>query len=248
MTLLIDIGNSNICLGISKDYQILSSYRIKSYTNKSSDEYYILFKEFVTKEVDKIIISSVVPTITSPIKKMCLQYYKIEPIIVGKNTKTGIKLIADDPKTVGADLVCDVIGASLYANEGIIVDLGTASKFLYFKNKAFLGCTIAPGVSVSTKAMISSGAMLPNMELMVPEKVLNTSTIPCMQAGVLYGFASMVDGMIRKIKKEINNPNIKVIATGGLISLIGPLCQEKIDIIDSNLVLKGLIEIDKLNS
>ena len=243
MILLIDIGNSNICFGLHDKRKLCNSFRIKSFLDKSSDEYYLLFKDFIKEEIEDIVISSVVPQITSALKKMALTHYNINPKILGQGIKTGLKIIADDPKTVGADLICDISGATNYYNEGIVIDLGTASKFLYYKNNTFLGCIIAPGVATSTKAMISNAALLPNFELIVPKKVINNSTIQCMQSGVLYGYASMVDGMIQRMKKELNNPDIKVIATGGLISLIAPLCNENIDIIDNNLLLHGLFNI-----
>lgn len=248
MILLIDIGNSNICFGLHDELKLLSSYRIKSFLDKSSDEYYLLFKNFINTKLDEVMICSVVPQITSAIKKMCEKYYNLTPKIVGNNLKTGLKIIADDPKSVGADLICDVLGASEFENECLVIDLGTASKILYYKENTFMSCLIAPGVAVSTKAMINNAALLPNFELVVPKKILNNSTIPCMQSGVLYGFASMVDGLIKRIKKEINNDNIKIIATGGLISLIAPLCYEKIDIIEPNLVLYGLYKIYKKNN
>ena len=247
MVLLIDIGNSNVCFGIHDGTNLLNSFRIKSFLEKSADEYYLLFKDFLKEKIDDVIISSVVPQITSALKKMCEKYYNISPKIIGNGLKTGLKIIADDPKSVGADLICDGVGALLFTNECLVIDLGTASKIMYFKDNAFMSCLIAPGVSTSTKAMTEKAALLPNFELVVPKKVLNNSTIPCMQSGVLYGFASMVDGLIRRIKKEIGNENIKIVATGGLISLIAPLCLEKIDIIEPNLVLLGLYKIYQKN-
>ncbi len=242
MVLFIDIGNTNICLGVYKNGQ-MQSYRMKSLIEKSSDEYYLLLKNFITEPVEDLIISSVVPQITSAFVKMSHQYFQKSPYIVGQKLKTGIQIVCDDPKTVGADLICDVVAACQIYDEGLVIDLGTASKFLYYKNKTYLGAVIAPGVAVSTKAMISHAALLPHMELVVPAKVLNTSTIPCMQSGVLYGFASMVDGLIQKIKEELNQPQLKIIATGGLVSLIAPLCKEKIDRIEPDLVLNGLLQI-----
>ena len=243
MILLIDIGNSNICFGLHDSKTLINTYRIKSMADKSADEYYIIFNNFVKEKIDDVVISSVVPTITSAIKKMVEKYYNISPKILGVGMKTGLKIIADDPKTVGADLLCDIAGASTYYNEAIVIDLGTASKFIYYKDNTFLGCVIAPGVATSTKAMTSKAALLPTFELSVPKKVLNNSTIPCMQSGVLYGYASMVDGLILKIKKEIKNDNVNVVATGGLISIIATLCNEKIDVIDPSLLLLGLYKI-----
>lgn len=244
MVLLVDIGNTNICFGIYHHEEIVKTFRIKSFLDKSSDEFYMLIKPFLEDvTIHDMIICSVVPQITSAIVKMARKYFTLEPLIVGQKLKIGLKIICDDPKTVGADLICDVVAASHYFEEGLVVDLGTASKFLYYKNHTYLGASIAPGVAISTQAMINHAALLPNMEFVTPSKVINTSTIPCMQSGVLYGFASMVDGMIQRIKSEVNNPNLKIIATGGLIRLIAPLCQEKIDLIDPDLVLLGLIKI-----
>ena len=112
MLLLIDIGNSNICFGLHDKNTLINTYRIKSMTDKSSDEYYILFNTFIKEKIDDVVISSVVPPITSAIKKMVEKYYNITPKILGVGMKTGLKIIADDPKTVGADLLCDIAGAS----------------------------------------------------------------------------------------------------------------------------------------
>lgn len=247
MVLLIDVGNSNICFAFKKDDKIYNNFRIKSFKNKSCDEFYILIKQFINENIDDAIISSVVPVITSAMVQMLKKYYNIDPKVIGNSLKIGINIIADDPKTVGADLICDVSGASCIYDEGLIIDLGTASKFIYFKNKSLLGVCIAPGVVISTNAMIENAALLPNFELIAPKKVLNSSTIPCMQSGVIYGYASMVDGMIKRIKKELNNPSLKVIATGGLIKLISSFCEEKFDLIDPLLTLKGVANIYKKN-
>lgn len=247
MILLVDVGNSNICFGIANDNVITSDFRIKTVLDKSSDEYYFILNNFIKEEVNDVIISSVVPTITSMLIKLFKKYYNITPKVIGNKLKTGIKIIADDPKTVGADLICDIAGAIGIENEALIVDLGTASKFIYYKNNTMLGVSIAPGVAISMKTLVSSTALLPNFELVAPNKVLNGSTIPCMQSGVIFGFASLVDGMIKKIKKELNNPSLKVIATGGLTTLISSYCEEKIDIIDKLLTLKGILNIYNKN-
>lgn len=243
MILLIDVGNSNICFGIVKNNVITSDFRIKTLLDKSSDEYYLLIKSFIDENIDDVIISSVVPVVTSVLNKLFKKHYQINPKIIGNKIKTGINIIADDPKTVGADLICDVAGAAKIYDEALIIDLGTASKFIYYKNNTLLGVSIAPGVAISMKTLVSSTALLPNFELLAPKKVLNGSTIPCMQSGVIFGYASLVDGMIARIKKELNKPDLKVIATGGLISLIASQCIETIDKIDGLLTLKGILNI-----
>lgn len=247
MTLLVDVGNSNICFAICDNNVIISDFRIKTFLDKSCDEYYTILNSLIDKDIDSVMISSVVPVVTSLLNKLFIKYYKITPLIIGNKVKTGINIIADDPKTVGADLICDVAGASSIYDEALIIDLGTASKFIYYKNNTLLGVSIAPGLAISMKTLVSSTALLPNFELMAPKKVLNGSTIPCMQSGVIFGFASLVDGMINRIKLELNKPDLKVIGTGGLIKLIAEHCKENIDTIDSLLTLKGVMNIYNKN-
>ena len=243
MVLLIDVGNSNIVFAFSELKQINKSFRFKTLTDKTSDEYYIIIKSMLDMyKFDNVIISSVVPVVTSALKKLFKSYYNIDSLVVGPGVKTGIQLKVDDPKTVGADIICDCSGASAYANEAIIVDLGTANKYIYYKDNTFMGIAISPGVSISMKALVSSAALLPDIELQVPEKIINNNTISCMQSGIIYSAVSEVDGMIDRIKEEVNDPNLKVIATGGLSGLIIPLCKNKIEV-DSNLCLRGLLHI-----
>lgn len=247
MVLLIDIGNSNIVFGFSSCGKIVETFRLKSYTNKTSDEYYLLIKPMLNLyKVDAVIISSVVPVITSAIKKACYKHLKKEPIILGPGIKTGVELKVDDPKTVGSDIICDVAGVYNYASEAIIIDLGTATKYIYTKNQVFYGVSIAPGVSVSMKALVDSAALLPSVELVCPKKVIGKSTISCIQSGVIYGAASQVDGMIDRIIEEMNCTDAKIFATGGLSSLIVPLCKHNINLVPE-LTLIGLDRIYSLN-
>ncbi len=247
MILLVDIGNSNVVFAFAENDKIVKTFRFKSFQDKTSDEYYILIKSMIDLcPVEDVIISSVVPIITSALKKMFKKHYNIETKILGPGIKTGIQLKVDDPKTVGADLICDCAGAMKHSNEAIIVDLGTATKYIHVKNNVFLGCSIAPGVAISMKALVNNAALLPNIELVSPKKVISTNTIACMQSGVIFGAASQVDGMISRIKKELNNPNITVVATGGLSSIIVPLCENEI-ILDEHLTLNGLLEIYNKN-
>ncbi len=243
MLLLVDVGNSNIVFGICENNKLLNTYRIKTVLDKTSDEYYLTMKSvLIDLKIDDVIISSVVPIVTSALKKVIETYLKINPIILSSGIKTGVQLKADDPRSVGSDLVCDVVAASKKNVESLVIDLGTATKYIYVKNNTMLGVSISPGLTISMKALISSTALLPNIELQTPKKILCNNTINCMQSGVIYGFASQIDGMITRIKKEVGNPNLKVIATGGLSKLIIPLCEHKIEI-DENLVLEGLMEI-----
>ena len=197
-------------------------------------------------EIEDVMISSVVPIVTSALVKVFQTYYNIEPKIIGPGIKTGVQLKVDDPKTVGADMICDCAGVLGDYSEVILVDLGTATKYIHMKNGTFLGCSIAPGVSISLKSLVSSAALLPNVELVTPKKAIGTNTIACIQSGVVLGAAAQVDGMIDRIMEEIHNTNVPVVATGGLSRLIVPLCKHDIKQKD-NLTLDGLLEIYKKN-
>ena len=247
MILLTDIGNSNIVLALVENNKIIETFRLKSNIDKTSDEYYVSIKSILKEyNIEDVIISSVVPVITSALKKVFIRLLKKEPYILGPGIKTGVMLKVDDPKTVGADIICDCAGVKGIADEAIVVDLGTATKYIYVKNQTFYGVSIAPGVSVSMKALVNSAALLPSVELVCPKKVIGTSTVNCIQSGVIYGAAAQVDGMIDRIKEEIGNSNVKVIATGGLSKLIVPLCKNEIELIE-DLTLMGLLKIYNLN-
>lgn len=247
MILLVDVGNSNIVFGFTDTKEIKKTFRLKTFTDKTSDEYYILIHSMLDSyEVKDVMISSVVPIVTSALRKLFKKYYGIEAKIIGPGIKTGISLKVDDPKTVGADMICDAAGAMALYDEAIVLDLGTATKYIYVKNNIFYGCSIAPGVAISMKALVSNAALLPSIELICPKKVIGTNTITCMQSGVIFGAASQVDGMIDRIIEEIKNPTIPVIATGGLSSMIVPLCKHKIER-KENLTLGGLLEIYNKN-
>lgn len=247
MLLLIDIGNSNILFSVSTREKILHSYRLSTNSAISSDEYFILFSKLIGQiDIEHCFISSVVPSVCTILKRMVADHYNIKPYVLGHGLKTKVGIVADDPKSVGSDLICDVSGGFKYGDEGLIIDLGTATKYVYYKNKKLCGVSIGLGVAVSLKALINSAALLPSVELEKPKKVLNNSTVPCMQSGVVYGTAASVDGMIDRIKEEVGNNNLKVISTGGLAPLIMPFCKHDY-ICDPNLTMDGLLRIANIN-
>lgn len=246
MLLLIDVGNTNICITTYNNGELSNNLtRITTLLNRSADEYYLIIREMLKLDsVSGVCISSVVPVVTSVLKEMSIKHFKVEPVILGTKIKTGVNLKVDNPREVGADLICDV--AALKGEEALIIDLGTATKYIYAKNSTLHGVVICPGVNISIKALVSNTALLPEIELKAPSTVLGKNTIACMQSGVTYGVASQVDGMIDRIKEEVGNPNLKVFATGGLASLIVPLTKHEI-IIDDLLTIKGLVEIYRRN-
>ena len=246
MLLLFDVGNTNICITTyENDYLSESITRVTTLANRSCDEYYLILREMISLDkVSDVMISSVVPDVTLILKEMCIKHLNVNPHILGPGVKTGIKIIADNPREVGADLICDVAG--VLEDEALVIDLGTAIKYIYVKNKTLKGVVISPGVVVSLKALSSNAALLPEIEIKTPNKVLGNNTISCMQSGVTYGVASQVDGMIDRIKEEVKNPNLKVIATGGLANMIIPLTKNEIEI-DDLLTLRGLLEVYRRN-
>lgn len=247
MLLLFDVGNTNICI-VTYENEVLNEKitRITTLLNRSCDEYYLIIREMIKLDyVSGVAISSVVPEITTVLTDMCIKHLNINPLVLGPKVKTGVKLVADNPREVGADLICDVAGVTY--DEALVIDLGTATKYIYVKNKSLMGVVITPGVVISIKALVNNTALLPEIEIKAPNKVLGNNTINCMQSGVTYGVASQVDGMIERIKEEVNVPNLKIIATGGLADLIVPLTKNEIEI-DNLLTLKGLLAIYRRNN
>ena len=246
MLLLFDVGNTNICITSYENMTLNENIiRVTTLHERSCDEYFLILKEMIDfSKITDVAISSVVPSVTNALKELCIKYLSIEPLVLEPKVKTGVSLKADNPREVGADLICDVAGVK--GEEALIVDLGTATKYIYAKNNSLCGVVICPGVNISIKALVANAALLPNIEIKTPNKVLGNNTITCMQSGVTYGVASQVDGIIERIKKEVGNPELKVIATGGLANLIIPLTNNKIEI-DNLLTLKGLLEIYRRN-
>lgn len=246
MFLLFDVGNTNIFIGTSDGFKIIDTYRLNTEVTKTADEYFIQMKSLIDfKLVKHIAISSVVPRVTERLKEIAVKFAGIEPLIVGPGIKTGLNIKTDHPREVGADLICDAVGIDDDIDKALIVDLGTAIKYIYVKHKTILGVIITPGVNISIKALVGQTALLPDIDIEVPKKVLGTNTIHCMQSGVTYGVAAQVDGLIEQISAEVDE-DFKVILTGGLSQMIAPLCRHEINV-DQDLILKGLLKIYNKN-
>ncbi|MBQ4527164.1 MAG: type III pantothenate kinase [Clostridia bacterium] len=246
MILAIDIGNTNIVLGGFIDNRLTFVARIATNAVKTEDEYATKIKSILAlHEVDKAsvkgaIISSVVPPLNSVMTKAVKIVYGIEPILVGPGIKTGINIVCDNPSTVGADLICACVAAHhIYGSPSLVVDMGTATKMMVLdKSGAFIGVSIIPGVNIGLKALASGTAQLPQISLDAPKSVIGKNTVDCMRSGVVFGNASMIDGMIDRFNEEMKE-ELKVIATGGLASTIVCHCKHAITL-DDDLLLKGL--------
>ena len=254
MILALDTGNTNIVLGIvNDDNEILFSARVATDHQKTEHEYAVFFRNIVLMqgidrhEIDGAIISSVVPQLTEILKRAVRIFCDVEALVVGPGVKTGLNILIDNPKQLGSDLVVDAVAAlAEYKPPMIILDLGTASTMSVIDaNSNYRGGVIIPGVRLSLEALASRAAQLQNVSMEAPKHVIGTNTIDCMQSGLIYGQASMFDGMIDRIEAELGE-KATVIATGGLARPVLVHCKHDI-IIDDDLLIKGLMIIYRKN-
>lgn len=253
MILAIDVGNSNIVIGCCEDGKIAFSERISTSRENTALEYAISFKTILElynikqNEIDGAIISSVVPSVTTTIKLAIKKIAGIDAKIVGPGTKTGLNIIIDNPAQLGSDLVVDAVaGISEYKLPLIIFDMGTATTASVIDSKgSYLGGMIIPGVNVSLNALTAGTSQLPKINLEPPKKVISSNTVDCMKSGIIFGQASLIDGVIDRFEEELGQ-KCTVIVTGGLSGSIIPYCKRKV-IHDKDLLLKGLIKIYEKN-
>lgn len=241
MILLFDVGNTSIYTGVANDSEITMTFRMNTELNKTPDEYFLTLKQFVEpSKVTGIVIGSVVPLVTIALVKIAQKYFNLEPIIIQPGVKTGISVKADNSKEVGADLIADAAGLE-HTGPTLIIDLGTANKFIYVKDNQIKGVIISPGIALSIKALAGNTALLHEVEVKIPPKYLANNTIQCIQSGVIYGAITMIEGMVGRIREEVNE-SFDIILTGGLSKLL--VDHIRLDIKrDSRLVLKGLLKI-----
>jgi type III pantothenate kinase len=246
MLFVIDVGNTNIVLGVYEGDELKHNWRISTDRSKTDDEFGMLIKSlFADKgltfsDIEGIIISSVVPPLMFPLEKMCQKYFDIKPMVIGPGLKTGLNIKADNPREVGADRIVNAVAAiHHYGAPLIVVDFGTATTFCFIDEEGgYHGGAIAPGIGIATEALYSRAAKLPRIELTKPPSVIGRNTIHAMQSGIIYGFVGQVDELVRRMKAE-STTQPKVVATGGLAELIGSESNE-IDIVDPWLTVKGL--------
>lgn len=255
MVLGIDIGNTNIVIGIfDEKLKMLESFRIETNSFQTVDEYGIKFLEIFRfygynyLEVEGVIISSVVPELDYIFESMSKKFFGKTPLFVGPGIKTGIKINIDNPKQLGADILVGMVGGyDKYGAPLLVIDMGTAIKFFYLnKEKELLGGVIAPGISTSFSNLTSKASKLVGVKIDVPSSIIGRDTVTSIQSAMIYGTASMIDGIIKKIKKEVNNNFLKVVITGGESRMINPYLEEKVTY-DENLILEGLAVVFSKN-
>jgi type III pantothenate kinase len=246
MLLAIDVGNTNTVLGIYDGEELRHDWRVRTVIDHTVDEYGALVLNLLkncrisAQSVKHIVISCVVPPMLNILEPLCQKYFGIEPLIVGPGVKTGMPIFYDNPREVGADRIVNAVAAyEKYRREMIIVDFGTATTFDYISPKGeYMGGCIAPGIMISSEALFDKAAKLPRVELCKPRSVITKDTVSGMQAGIMYGYAGLVDGIVERIKTEIGAEAF-VVATGGLANVIAREAKH-IDVVDEMLTLEGL--------
>ena len=247
MFFAIDVGNTNIKIGIFDGKNLITTFRMNSQIVHTTDEYGLMLKQIPEvqgidiSQIEGAIISSVVPKVMESLHNAIVKYFGIKPIIVGPGIKTGIKLTSSNPKEVGADRLVDVVsGYEKYGGPLLVIDFGTATTYnLVTDDGSFSVGITAPGVKISAKALWEDAAKLPEIEIKKPSSILATETVTSMQAGLIYGQIGATKYIIEQVKKEMGYDNLKVVATGGMGSIISPEVEE-IDYYDINLTIDGL--------
>lgn len=254
MLLAFDVGNTNIVCGIYRDRQLIEHWRVSTNTLQTADGYAatlgMLFqlKGLRFSDIEDVIISTVVPPIIPILQTMTERYFHVKPILVGPGIKTGMNILYDNPKELGADRIVNAVAViHKYGGPAIIIDMGTATTFCVINEKGqYLGGSVAPGIGISMEALFQRASKLPRIELKKVPSCICKNTVSAMQAGIYYGFVGQIDGIVNRIKEELNLPNVSVIATGGLAALVSS-GSTTIDIVDPMLTLEGLLILYEKN-
>ena len=260
MLLAIDVGNTNIVVGVFEGDKLVESWRLATDNRRSADEYGTILGSMYRRinitenDIDDIIIASVVPSLLFTLEHMCLKFYEKTPIVVEQGIKTGIKINYENPRALGADRLVNAVAAHIrYGGNLIVIDFGTATTFdCVSADGTFLGGAIAPGMKTQAEALFEHTAKLPNVDLEIPGKFIARNTSEGMQAGLIYGHMGFTEHMVRGMKQEMSKElgcvpdSIKVIATGGMATMVesGVDC---IDVIDRRLTLDGLQMLHEKN-
>lgn len=247
MLLAIDIGNTNITIGLFDGDEIEGTFRMTTKMPRTSDEYGIFFYNILhsrglhREQVDAAIIASVVPDVNHHIINGLIKYFNVTPIVVGPGIKTGIKIAIPNPKEVGADRIVDAVAAyEIYGGPVLVIDYGTATTHdLVLEDASLVGGVTSPGIRIAAHALWQDAAKLPKIEIKRPDTILGRDTISSMQSGLVYGHIGQTEYIIRKIQQEAGLEKMTVVATGGLGKIIYDE-TDSIEYYDPNLTLKGL--------
>ncbi len=247
MLLAIDVGNTNITLGVFDGEKIVGTFRLNTGIARTSDEYGIVIGDIMElnkiprDSIKNVIIASVVPAVMHSLTSAVVKYFHTKPIIVEAGIKTGIRVVTENPKQIGADRIVDAAAAyHIYGGPVLVLDFGTATTYdLVDADGAFVSGVTAPGIRISAKALWEDAAKLPEIEIKKPKSILAKETISSMQAGLVYGQIGQTEYIVKNMIKESGYENVKVVATGGLGGMIAKE-TDCIDIYDPDLTLKGM--------
>lgn len=254
MLLTIDIGNTNITMGTYDDRQTLQHHwRIKTDHDRMADEYGIILLELMRhvgltfEQINGVVMASVVPPLTRVFTRMIERYMKQSPLVVETGVKTGVQIRYDSPRDVGADRIVDAVAVyRLYGGPACVVDFGTATTFDAVSAKGeYLGGAIAPGITIAAEALFSRTSKLPRVDLVRPPRVIGSNTVHAIQSGLIFGYVSLVEGMVARYKTELG-PDLRVIGTGGLAETIAKE-TDVIQIVNPWLTLEGLRMVWEMN-
>ena len=246
MLLVIDVGNTNIVYGLFDGAKLVHQFRVESSRGRTADEYAVVLRQLLAMShiepaaVGASIIASVVPALTEPMVDLVRRAFGHESLVVGPGLRSGMPILYENPREVGADRIVNAVAAFEKVGGGcIVVDFGTATTFDCISPKGeYLGGVISPGIQISADALFARAAKLPRVEITKPPKVVGRNTVNSMQSGIVYGYVGLVDGLVERLKAELGFP-CGVIATGGLARLIAPLSSTIIEV-DDELTMTGL--------
>jgi type III pantothenate kinase len=246
MLLAIDVGNTETVVGVFRDEELAWRWRMATVPDRTADELALLFGGFLQQQelsfdrnVTGVVLSSVVPSATQALREMVRRYFRFQPVVVEPGVKTGVPVLTDNPKEVGADRIVNALAAfTAYSGPCVVVDFGTATTFDCVSDRGeYVGGVIAPGLQVAARALFEHTARLPLVELVAPPAAIGKNTVESVQSGLIYGYAALVDGMVERITKELGHPT--VVATGGLASVVIGECRT-VDHHEPWLTLEGL--------
>ncbi len=253
MLLVIDIGNSNVTVGMFRGQDLAASWRLRTEVHRTADEYAVLLKSLLagdnlsTSDIRDAVVASVVPPLISTFQDAIGRHLGIQPLVVEVGIKTGVRICTDNPREVGADRIVNTLAAyRLYGGPAIVIDFGTATTFDVVSEEGdYLGGAIAPGLELAVEALFQHAAKLPMVELTRPKHAIGKNTVTSMQSGLIFGYVGLVEGILRRIKRELGG-KARVIATGGLADII---VRETslVEFTDPQLTLVGLRLIHELN-
>lgn len=254
MLLAIDVGNTNLTLGLYDGERRAHGWRLETVHTRTDDEYGLLVRQLLAQDgidpsaVDGVVVASVVPVLTGTIEGMCRRLFGRAPMVVGPGLRTGVPIRYNPPKDVGADRIVNAVAAhARYGSACIVVDFGTATTFDSITSKGeYAGGAIAPGITISMGALFSHAAKLPKVDIARPPTVVGKSTVESIQSGLYYGYVGLVDGLVTRMRAEMKDDPVRVIATGGLAPIIRE-DSETIEDVDEGLTLEGLRRIYDLN-